>query len=73
VPHPDQARFDLAETITVYVVALDGALLDVIEEVDLGDPVEAHRNGRTSLKAAALWGAIAAARYRRMQDSDGGA
>lgn len=46
------ARFAPADTITVYVVGPDGAVLDVIEDVDLGDPVEASRNGRTSLKAS---------------------
>jgi hypothetical protein len=60
-------RFDLVETVTVYVHALDGTLLDVIEDVDPGDPIEAHRHGRTSLKEAALWGAIATARYRELR------
>jgi hypothetical protein len=61
MPRPGQTRFDLAET--VYVVAADGTLLDVIEEVDLGDPIEARRSGHMPLKEAVLWGALAATRY----------
>jgi hypothetical protein len=63
MPHPGQTRFDIADTVTVYVLAVDGALIDVIENVDLDDPIEARRDGRTPLKEAALWGAIAVARY----------
>lgn len=67
---PRRTRFELADTVTVHVLARDGTLLDVIEEVDLGDPVEAGRNGRTSLKEAALWGALAAARHERRPTHD---
>jgi hypothetical protein len=46
VPH--SAPFDLADTVTVHVLAPAGVLIGVVEEVDLGDPIEAGRNGRTS-------------------------
>ncbi len=67
MPDPGQARlFELAETVTVYVLGPDGMLLDVIEEVDLGDRLEAFRAGRTSLHEAALWAGLAARRYRQL-------
>jgi hypothetical protein len=67
MPDPGQARlFELAETVTVYVLGPDGMLLDVIEEVDLGDRLEASRAGRTSLHQAALWADLAGRRYRQL-------
>jgi hypothetical protein len=63
----DQLRLDVAETITVYVIGPDGRLLDLIDDVDLGNPTEAHRNGRISLKAACLWAYIATSRYRQIR------
>jgi hypothetical protein len=65
MPDSGQTGFDLSDTVTVYVLADDGTLLDIIEEVDLGDPIEAWAKGRTSLKEAVLWGALAATRHRR--------
>ena len=63
--NPAQTQLDLGDGVTVYVYASDGALLDVIEGVDLGDRHEAWSNGRTSLYEASMWGALAADRYRR--------
>lgn len=65
-----QLQFDLADTVTVFVVASDGVVIDVIENVDLGDPIAASRNGRTPLKEAALWAALAWDRYTRSRASD---
>ena len=45
--------------ITVTIVSPDGVVLDVIDDVSLGDPLEAHAAGRESLKTAALWGYVA--------------
>ena len=62
-------------TITVYVVASDGALLDVIEDVDLGNRIEALENGRTTLNDAVLWGCVEIKFYeegRWGSSSDGG-
>lgn len=66
---PKLSQFGRADTVAVYVAAADGTFIDVIEDVDLGDLIEASRNGRTSLKEAALWAAIATDRYRRLQRS----
>jgi hypothetical protein len=65
VSDSDGLGFEVVDTITVYVLASDGVLLDVIDDVDLGDPVEAHRKSRTSLKEAALWAYVATCHYER--------
>ena len=62
--NPDQLGLDVDPSITVYVMGPGGVLLDVIDNVDLGDPIEAHRHGRTSLKEACLWGNLASVEYR---------
>jgi hypothetical protein len=62
--NPDQLGLEVDPPINVYVMGPGGVLLDIIENVDLGDPLEARRHGRTSLKEACLWGYVAAVKYR---------
>ena len=54
--------------ITVTVVGPGGIVLDRIEDVSLGDRIEAARHGRESLHTAALWAHIAHKKYDRLVD-----
>lgn len=53
-----------APPVTVYVRAPDGVLIDVIQDVDLGDRRTSAERGRISLHAACLLAAIATDLYR---------